>query len=124
MSTSNGLKCHICGKEGHVPNAGPGGIKLIQYVTCEQFVEVAPADWFHLLKKKGLCFWCLYPGAKITDIEHSEQKIQRVDVKGIIHAKIDHLVNFLQRSMSLFVLNIKMLKKTKGYLSCTNISAS
>ena len=118
------MKCHICGKEGHVPNAGPGGIKLIQYVTCEQFAEMTPADWFHLSKKKGLCFWCLYPGAKITDTEHSEQNIQRVDARGIIHAKIHHIINFLERSMSLFVLNIKMLKKTKGYLSYTNISAS
>ena len=31
-----------------------------------------------------------------------------------------HMINFLQRTMYLFVLNIKMLKKTKRYLSCTN----
>ena len=71
-SSSNDLKCHICGKEDHVPTAGPGGIKLIQYFTCEQFVEMTPADRFQLLRKKGLCFQCLYPGAKITDTKHSE----------------------------------------------------
>ena len=76
-SSSNDLKCHICGKEDHVPTAGPGGIKLIQYFTCEQFVEMTPADRFQLLRKKGLCFQCLYPGAKITDTKHSEGRFQR-----------------------------------------------
>ena len=71
-SSSNGLKCHICGKEDHVPTAGRGGIKLIQYFTCKQFVKMTPADRFQLLRKKGLCFQCLYPGAKITDTKHSE----------------------------------------------------
>ena len=28
-SSSNNLKCHICGKEDHVPTASPGEIKLI-----------------------------------------------------------------------------------------------
>ena len=51
-SSSNDLKCHICGKEDHVPTASPGGIKLTQYFTCEQFVEMTPADRFQLLKKK------------------------------------------------------------------------
>ena len=76
-SSSNDLKCHICGKEDHVPTAGPGGIKLIQYFTCEQFVEMTLADRFQLLKRKGLCFQCLYPGAKITDTKHSEGRFQR-----------------------------------------------
>ena len=76
-SSSNGLKCHIIGKEHHVPTAGPGGINLIQYFTCEQFVEMTPADRFPLFKKKGLCFECLYPGAKITDTNHSEGRCQR-----------------------------------------------
>ena len=76
-SSSNRLKCHICRKEDHVPTEGPRAIKLIQYFTCEQFVEMTPADWFQLLKKKGLCFQCLYPGAKITDTEHSEGRCQR-----------------------------------------------
>ena len=71
------MKCHICGKEDHVPTAGPGGIKLIQYFTCEQFVEMTPADRFQLLKKKGLCFQCFYPGAKITDSKYSEGRCQR-----------------------------------------------
>ena len=75
-SSSNSLECHICGKEDHVLTSGPGGIKLIQYFTCEQFVEMTPADRLQLLKKKGLCFQCLYPGSKITDIKHSEGRCQ------------------------------------------------
>ena len=115
-SSSNGLKCHICGKEDHVPTAGRGGIKLIQYFTCKQFVKMTPADRFQLVRKKGLCFQCLYPGAKITDTKHSEGRCQR-------NYSIHHTINFLQKIMSLFVLNIKMLKKTKRCLSCTNASA-
>ena len=34
-SSSNDLKCHICGKEDHIPIAGPGETKLIQYFTCK-----------------------------------------------------------------------------------------
>ena len=71
------MKCHLCGKEDHLPTAGGGGIKLIQYFTCKQCVEMTPADRFQLLRKKGLCFQCLYPGAKITDAKHSEGRCQR-----------------------------------------------
>ena len=71
------MKCHLCGKEDHLPTAGGGGIKLIQYFTCEQCVEMTPADRCQLLRKKGLCFQCLYPGAKITDAKHSEGRCQR-----------------------------------------------
>ena len=31
---------------------GPGGVKLIQYFTCEQFVETTTSDRFQLLKNK------------------------------------------------------------------------
>ena len=71
------MTCHICSKEDHVPNGGPGGIKLIQYFTCKQFAEMTPADRLQLLKEKGLCFQCLYDGAKITDTKHSEGRCQR-----------------------------------------------
>ena len=118
-SNSNDLKRHICGKEDHVPTAGPGWTKQIQCFTCEHFVEMTPADRLQFFKKKGLCFQYLYPGANIT-----EQNIQNVNAKGIMHASIHQMINFLQRNMSLFVLNIKILKKTKRYLSCSNISAS
>ena len=75
-SSSNGLKCHKRSKEDHVITAGPGGIKLIQYSTCEQFIEMTPADQFQLLKKKCLRFQCLYPDAKLTDTKHSEGRCQ------------------------------------------------
>ena len=71
------MKCHICGKEDHVPTAGPGWTKQIQCFTCEQFVEMTPADRLQFLKKKGLCFQYLYPGANITDTKHSKCKCQR-----------------------------------------------
>ena len=38
---------------------------------------MTPVDQFQLLKKKGLCFQCLYPDAKVTDTKHSEGRSQR-----------------------------------------------
>ena len=38
---------------------------------------MTPADWVQLLKKKGLCFQCLYLCAKITDTKHSDGRCQR-----------------------------------------------
>ena len=74
--TSSDLTCHICGKD-HVPTTGPGETKLIQYFACKEFEDLKPFGRFQLLRKKGLCFQCLYPGAKISDIKHSEGKSQR-----------------------------------------------
>ena len=75
--TSSDLTCHICGKEYHVPTTGPGGSKLIQYFACKEFVDLKPFDRFQLLIKKGLCFQCLYPSAKVSEIKYSEGKCQR-----------------------------------------------
>ena len=101
-----------------IPTAGPGETKLIQYFTCKQFVEMTPADQFQLLKKKGLCFQCLYPGAKITDTNHSEGRCQKdYTCKHPSHDKFP----IKEQSTK---LNRKMLKKTKQYLNCTNLSAS
>ena len=77
QSIPDDLTCHICGKNDHVPTRGPGGSKLIQYFSCKEFVDLKPFDRFQLLKRKGLCYQCLYPGAKITDLKHSEGRCQR-----------------------------------------------
>ena len=76
-SSSNGVKCHICGKEDHIPIAGLGEIKLIQYFTCKQFLEITLAGRLQLLRKKGFCCQCLYLGPKITDTKHSEGRCRR-----------------------------------------------
>ena len=76
-SSSNGLKCHICGKEDNTSTASPGGTKVIHYFTYKQFVEMTPSDRFQLLQNKGFCFQCLYPRAKIIDKKHSESRCQR-----------------------------------------------
>ena len=116
-SSSNVLKCHIIGKECHVPTAGPGGINLIQYFTCEQFVEMTPADRFPLFKKKGLCFECLYPGAKITDTNHSEGRYQRdYTYKHRLHDK------FPTKKHVLVCAEHKDVEESK--MICTNKSAS
>ena len=68
------LTCHICGKEGHVPIPEPRGSEIIS-IFCLQ-VTCILLDRFQLLRKKGLRFQCLYPGAKTKDMRHSERKFQ------------------------------------------------
>ena len=68
------VKCYICDEEDHVATKGPAGTKIIQYFTCKKFVNMAPAERFSELRKRGLCFQCLYPGAQF---QHKDGKCQR-----------------------------------------------
>ena len=74
------LRCSLCGAKAgesdHIAMSGPGGIKLIQYFSCRTFVEKTPAQRFSLLRRKGLCFQCLYPGAEWNKGKHSDGKCQ------------------------------------------------
>ena len=69
--------CYICGETNHTATNGPGGTKVIQYFSCKKFVEMNPAERFRTLMKKGLCFQCLFPGAKRSDPKHKDGKCQR-----------------------------------------------
>eukprot|EP00794_Sanderia_malayensis_P011555 gene11555-12746_t len=73
----NSNSCFICGESDHVRTNGPGGIKLIQYFVCKKFVDMSPAERFELLKLKGLCFQCLFPGAEMRPGKHKEGHCQR-----------------------------------------------
>ena len=72
--------CSICnardGTSDHISTNGPGGMKLIQYFACKTFVESSPADRFNLLKEKGYCYQCLFPGALSSFGKHSEGRCQ------------------------------------------------
>ena len=37
--------------------------KIVQYLACLKFVEMAPKHRFQELKNKGYCVQCLFPGA-------------------------------------------------------------
>ena len=73
--------CFICesqdGQNDHLATSGPAGTKIIQYHTCMKFAELNPADRFSILKDKGYCYQCLYPGADVTTGKHKEGKCQR-----------------------------------------------
>ena len=66
--TTNDEICHICGalsgESNHISTNGPGGSKIIQYISCRTFVEKTPAQRLSLIRKKGFYFQCLFPGAK------------------------------------------------------------
>ena len=72
--------CILCGssvgENDHVATTGPGGVKVIQYFSCRKFVEKTPAQRLQMLRKKGLCFQCLSPGAKWNVGKHEEGKCQ------------------------------------------------
>ena len=58
------LVCEICGQTGHVPTMTKSGKMIINYHSCEKFVNMNPKERFDELKKKGLCCQCLTPGRK------------------------------------------------------------
>ena len=75
-SKKDQTNCFLCNKDDHVGTKGPYGRKLIQYFSCEAFTKMTPAQRFAELKGKGLCYQCLFPGAKITAGKHVEGKCQ------------------------------------------------
>ena len=80
-TTSQELLCSICdspdGSDEHVSTNGPGQSKLLQYFTCKRFTELKPSARLALLKSKGFCFQCLYPGADATTGRHKNGQCQR-----------------------------------------------
>ena len=79
-SPSSPVVCSLClahdGASDHVSTSGPGGTRLIQYYTCKRFAELTPAKRLYLLKEKGYCFQCLYPGADVSTGKHKEGRCQ------------------------------------------------
>ena len=76
VSPVNQDECFICGEVGHVKTNGPRGSKLVQYFSCNQFVQMTPSQRFNTLKQKGLCSQCLFPGADQTRGKHQEGRCQ------------------------------------------------
>ena len=72
----NKLKCSICDEVGHSQTNGPNKSKFVQYFACKNFVEMNPSQRFKELFTKGLCFQCLYPGAKNSEGKHAEGTCQ------------------------------------------------
>ena len=67
--------CSLCGaKDGETDHVALG--PNIQYFSCRTFVEKTPAQRFSLLRKKGLCFQCLYPGADWNKGKHAKGECQ------------------------------------------------
>ena len=74
---NNSNVCFICNKTDHVATSGPNNTKLIQYFSCEKFVNMSPYERFRTLKQTNLCHQCLFPGAEISTGRHREGRCQR-----------------------------------------------
>lgn len=70
-------KCHLCDEEDHSTTGGPNGLKLIQYYACRKFAELNPNERYLMVKRKGFCVQCLFPGAAQDKGKHQEGKCQR-----------------------------------------------
>ena len=69
-------KCHFCDEYGHTRTNGPKGSLIVKYFSCEKFVKMTPRQQFKELRTKGLCFQCLYPGARQSRGKHSNGTCQ------------------------------------------------
>ena len=56
-------KCTFCEETGHFERTDAQGNKVVDYFSCEKFVQMTPLDRFKELRRKGYCYMCLYPGA-------------------------------------------------------------
>ena len=63
--------CSFCDEDGHTMTKGPWGRNLIQYFSCEKFAKMNPHQRLQELRKRGLCYMCLYPGALQNEGKHS-----------------------------------------------------
>ena len=81
LPLSSEVSCSICsapdGSDDHTSTNGPKGCKILQYYTCKDFVTKSPAERFNLLKNKGFCIQCLFPGADASSGKHAEGRCQR-----------------------------------------------
>ena len=68
--------CHLCGKDDHIATKGPYGKKFVQYLACKVFVDASCSQRFALLKGKGFCTQCLFPGAYATAGKHVDGSCQ------------------------------------------------
>ena len=58
VSSVENLTCHICGKNDHIPTVTRLGHKVINYHSCEKFVNMNPKQRFEELLRKKLCAQC------------------------------------------------------------------
>ena len=70
QGNANSKVCSFCNEEGHITTKGPWGKILVQYFSCEKFAQMNPYQRYQELRKKGLCYMCLYPGALQNEGRH------------------------------------------------------
>ena len=61
--STGSTKCAFCDGTGHFERTNIDGSKVVDYFSCEKFVQMTPLDRFSELRRKGYCYMCLYPGA-------------------------------------------------------------
>ena len=83
-------KCLFCGKSDHVSTSDHRGRNVIEYFACEKFAKSSPKERIELLRKKGLCKQCLYPGAlENTGTHKTGQCYNKFCCKNELHKKYD-----------------------------------
>ena len=75
-SPASSMKCSFCGELGHYETKTRHGSNLIQYYACKKFVEMNPLERYKELRRLGLCYQCLYPGAIQNKGKHANGMCQ------------------------------------------------
>ena len=65
------LECSLCGKSDHAVTRNFFGKQVVQYFSCKLFVDKSCHERYELVRDKGLCYQCLYPG---QSVEHGKHK--------------------------------------------------
>ena len=75
-SLPSSIKCSFCGEMGHYETKTYDGSSLVQYYACKKFVEMNPLERYKELRKLGLCYQCLFPGAIQNKGKHANGMCQ------------------------------------------------
>ena len=69
-NSGSNVACYICGESGHLMTRNFKGKSVVQYFSCQKFVEMSAAEMFKVLREKNLCIQCLAPGAPADTSRH------------------------------------------------------
>ena len=113
------VRCHICGKSGHVLSVDPKGEVHCDYVSCKLFADWSCKRRRSELYKRKFCFQCLSPGVKHFEAHSCSAKYVCPDNahkshdKGI-HVLVCHEHKDSQANLNLLQQYIKNFIEKRG----------
>lgn len=91
--------------------SGPEGKRLTQYFVCKKYGDIKPLERFEDLRKKNLCFQCLFSGADVL----TQENIVKENVKETSPVPIKVTTNIQSRNTYSSAMNTNIMLATKNY---------